>query len=250
MTRQNMRAALDAAANPDTLWLCCGECRRFFQWSDVRDRGAGVHCRCPLPDCDGRDLDYDLLTWDAERHPDDPRWPGHDELRLGMRAPNMVSFHQARESRRRATIVARFARAMERGEGSTTGASLWILEHYLQMQWILVARPGMDYSFQGLDVASAAFGPAFVARHPDKIATVRAADVVATLRAYVEFGERALGHARMGQISWSTLGAMVSHELRVGREHAAAQKRTRTVRARARWSRKRRRRDRREALGA
>lgn len=106
---------LEAMSNPGECWLWCDECKRFFQYKRAKPWGGRARDACAFSDCTGYGLGYNLFIWDDMREPDDPRWPSStDQLRHGMRSPEMESFYAQALQARIARLVAAFEACPER----------------------------------------------------------------------------------------------------------------------------------------
>lgn len=105
---------LERLPNPDECWLHCDYCARFFQYKDALP-GMSPRDRCPFPDCSGDGLGFGLFMWDDMREAKDPRWPAStNELRHGMRSPEMEPFYADQLQMRTTRLLSAFSQSAER----------------------------------------------------------------------------------------------------------------------------------------
>jgi hypothetical protein len=113
VTIEPIKSCLARIPDRDQHWLWCSECQRFFHYDRLVDADTQWP-RCPFGDCIGYGWDFHIFFWDQHREPEDPRWPSTtDELRHGMRSPEMDNWYEARRHARIETLAAVFEASPE-----------------------------------------------------------------------------------------------------------------------------------------
>ncbi len=186
---------------------------------------------CPFPDCLGVGLGFELFIWDDLREPEDPRWPSSpDQLRHGMRSPEMESFY-------REQLQARIERTVSAFEASPERVALLAGQTAHHLTGFLKVQANLAWDLTDPDEPSKEPDPSDIELVPHVARIVdpdEAPKLLAELRAFFAFAQRTQTVQGAGQ--WRQLLEGDDMEPMLRRAIETEAERAATASERPKWS--------------